>query len=194
MPSTIENTEEIVAEDISTSSGRTVSVPVATVVRGAAFAVLTAALCVTTTLWLTARSDSADQRTAAANTQRAEQVAMDYAVGASTIDNGDFTAWVGRLKANTAPQLATKFDATAPKLEQILVPLKWTSSAKPITAKVADENAGVYRVNAFVSVNSTSSQTPEGGLMTVTYTVTIDSNADWKITDVGGMDGALPLK
>lgn len=30
--------------------------------------------------------------------------------------------------------------------------------------------------------------------MTVTYDVTVDSGAGWKITDVGGMDGALPLR
>lgn len=26
------------------------------------------------------------------------------------------------------------------------------------------------------------------------YNVTVDKNSDWKITDVGGVDGALPMK
>jgi Mce-associated membrane protein len=43
-------------------------------------------------------------------------------------------------------------------------------------------------------VNSTSTQTPDGGRTTVTYNVTVDQNNDWKITDVGGVDSALPGK
>ncbi|WP_280493168.1 hypothetical protein [Nocardia asiatica] len=42
-------------------------------------------------------------------------------------------------------------------------------------------------------VNSTDAQTPDGGQTTVTYNVTV-GGAGWKITDVGGMEGALPLK
>ncbi|WP_275106976.1 hypothetical protein [Nocardia arthritidis] len=37
----------------------------------------------------------------------------------------------GKLKANTADSLAAKFDATGPQLEQILLPLQWTSKATP---------------------------------------------------------------
>ncbi|MGW4241882.1 hypothetical protein [Nocardia sp. NPDC004722] len=182
------------ADAQSKRAGATLSLPIATIVRAAAYAALTVALCATTALWLSARSDADRQRTTADNDRHAEQVAMDYAVGASNIDNADFQAWVNRLKSNTTPQLANKFDATAPKLQEILTPLKWTSTAKPITATVASHSGGIYKVNAFVSVTSTSAQTPEGGQMTVTYNVTVDSNAGWKITDVGGMDGALPMK
>ncbi|WP_434158963.1 hypothetical protein C5142_23185 [Rhodococcus sp. BGS-1C] len=41
-------------------------------------------------------------------------------------------------------------------------------------------------------VTSTSAQTPQGTATTVTYALTIDKNNDWKITDVGGLEGALP--
>jgi Mce-associated membrane protein len=38
-------------------------------------------------------------------------------------------------------------------------------------------------------------QTPQGGITTVAYTVTVDKNAGWKITQVGGgLDSALPAK
>ncbi|MGW4352886.1 hypothetical protein ACWELJ_12445 [Nocardia sp. NPDC004582] len=196
MPSTT-TTEDTAAEQVPETTARvraTRSVPVTTIVRGAAYLGVAAALCATTALWLSARGDARHERDTAAGNRHAEQVAADYAVGASNIDNANFQAWVDRLKTNTTPQLANKFDATAPKLQEILIPLKWTSTAKPITAKVASESGGVYKVNAFVSVTSTSAQTPDGGQMTVTYNVTVDSNAGWKITDVGGMDGAMPLK
>lgn len=101
---------------------------------------------------------------------------------------------MSKLKANTSPQLANKFDATAPKLEEILLPLKWTSTAVPIAAKVASVSGGVYKVNVFVDVTSTNAQNPKGGQMTVTYNVTVDSNGGWQITDVGGLDGALPTR
>ncbi|MBF6187129.1 MULTISPECIES: hypothetical protein [Nocardia] len=174
--------------------GATVSIPLSTIGWSVALAVATVLAVVFGALWWSARDDLDERDARAADERRAEQVATDYAVGAATVNYQDVTAWVGKLKANTTPQLATKFDATAPKLEQILVPLKWTSTASPIAAEVASEADGTYKVNVFVNVTSTNAQSPEGAQTTVTYTVTLDKNADWKITDVGGVDGALPIK
>ncbi|MFQ6324833.1 hypothetical protein ACLMAL_01695 [Nocardia sp. CWNU-33] len=128
----------------------------------------------------------------AADDRKAEQVATEYSVGAATVNYQDINAWVAKLKANTAPQPANKFEATGPELEQILVPLKWTSTATPITAKVMSEQDGIVKVNVFVNVSSTNAQSPEGAQTSVTYNVTLDKNSGWKITDVGGVGGALP--
>ncbi|TLF94951.1 hypothetical protein FEK35_28495 [Nocardia cyriacigeorgica] len=144
-------------------------------------------------LWQS-RSDLTDTRAAAADEQHAEQVASDYAVGAATINYQDFNSWVAKLKANTVPQLSNTFDATAPKLQELMVPLQWTSTAQPIAAKVESVTGSVYKVDVFVNVNSTNTQNPQGAQTTVTYSVTVDKNADWKITDVGGTAAALPLK
>ncbi|OQS17473.1 hypothetical protein B0T36_02150 [Nocardia donostiensis] len=165
---------------------------VSTVVQAVVIGALAIAVIVLSALLWSARSDLSDRDDRAAAEQRAEQVATDYAVGAATVNYQDINAWVTNLKANTAPQLANKFETTAPKLEQILVPLKWTSTASPITAKVMSEQDGVYKVNVFVNVNSTNAQTPDGAQTTVTYNVTLDQKSDWQITDVGGVDGALP--
>ncbi|MFD0361609.1 hypothetical protein ACFQZZ_09160 [Nocardia sp. GCM10030253] len=170
----------------------TVSIQVSTVIRSAVIAALVVAVCVLSGLLWSARHDLAEQNDRVADDRKAEQVATEYSVGAATVNYQDINAWVAKLKANTAPQLANKFDATGPKLEQILVPLKWTSTAAPITAKVMSELDGVYKVNVFVNVSSTNAQSPEGAQTTVTYNVTLDKNSDWKITDVGGVDGALP--
>lgn len=48
--------------------------------------------------------------------------------------------------------------------------------------------------NAYLNVNSTSAQTPDGAQTTVTYSLTIDRDSGWKITDVGGLENALPAK
>ncbi|WP_330255990.1 hypothetical protein OG874_16355 [Nocardia sp. NBC_00565] len=153
-----------------------------------------ASITVLTVLLVSARGELADHDAHAADEDRSKQVAMDYAVGASTIDYRDTKAWYTKLKANTTPQLAGRFDATAPQLDQILLPLQWTSTAHPITAVVTSSSSGIYKVNAFLNVTSTSVQTPQGGQTTVTYSLTIDKNSGWKITEVGGLDGALPIK
>ncbi|MEV6561325.1 hypothetical protein AB0M22_36795 [Nocardia sp. NPDC051756] len=172
--------------------GRTVSIRLSTVAFGAALVALAAATAVFATLWTSARGEVSDRDAAAAADRHAEQVATDYAVGASNINFQDVNGWVAKLKANTTPQLAGKFDATASKLQDILVPLKWTSTSTPITAKVMNTDNGVYKVNVFLNVTSTSAQTPEGAQTTVTYTVNVDPNNGWKVADVGGVAGALP--
>lgn len=181
-----------VAKDGAGGPG-TVSVRVSTLVRGVVIGLLVLAVIVLGVLLWAARGDISERDDHAAAERRAEQLATDYAVGAATVNYQDLSAWITNLEANTTPQLASKFDATAPKLEQILVPLKWTSTATPIAAKVISEQGGVYKVNVFVNVTSTNAQTPDGAQTTVTYTVTLDESADWKITDVGGVDGALPM-
>ncbi|WP_280508120.1 hypothetical protein [Nocardia flavorosea] len=171
----------------------TVSIQVSSLVRGALIAVLAVVAIVFAVLYFTARADLAERDERAADDRRAEQLATEYAVGAATVNFQDLDAWITALKTNTTPQLAGKFDETAPKLEQILVPLQWTSTASPITAKVMSDQGGTFKVNVFVNVTSTNAQNPDGTRTTVTYTVTLDENAGWQITDVGGVDGALPM-
>ncbi|MEU1986257.1 hypothetical protein [Nocardia sp. NPDC019395] len=170
----------------------TVSIQVSSLVRGVLIAVLAVVAIVFAVLYFTARGELADRDEHAADNSHAEQLATDYAIGAATVNFQDLDAWIAALKTNTTPQLAGKFDETAPKLEQILVPLQWTSTATPITAKVMSEQDGVFKTNVFVNVTSTNAQNPDGTQTTVTYTVTLDENAGWQVTDVGGVDGALP--
>lgn len=176
------------------SRARTVSVRLSTVLTAAAVAVPLIVSIVLGALYWSAKSDLAERDSKAADDRHAEQVASDYAVGASTIDYKDTKAWLGRLQAGATPQLAAKFEATGPQLEQILLPLQWTSKAVPLSSSVTSESGGIYKVNAYVNVTSTSAQSPEGAQTTVTYSLTIDRNAEWKITDVGGLQNALPTK
>lgn len=176
------------------SRARTVSVRLSTVLTAAAVAVPLIVSIVLGALYWSAKSDLAERDSKAADDRHAEQVASDYAVGASTIDYKDAKAWLGRLQAGATPQLAAKFEATGPQLEQILLPLQWTSKAVPLSSSVTSESGGIYKVNAYVNVTSTSAQSPEGAQTTVTYSLTIDRNAGWKITDVGGLQNALPTK
>ncbi|MEC3956730.1 hypothetical protein VMT65_27095 [Nocardia sp. CDC153] len=171
---------------------KTVSVKLSTLVTAAAAVLLIGALVWVTVLWQSARGEVNDAAARAADDKHAEQVASDYALGAANLNYADFNAWTARLKANTTPALANKFDATSSKLQEILVPLKWTSSPTLLSSQVINRDNGVYKVNVYLNVNSTNAQNPDGVLTTVYYTVNVDPKSDWKVTDVGGVDLPLP--
>lgn len=173
---------------------RTVSLRISSVLVAATIGVLAVATIIFAVLYFSARSTIADRDARAADDRHAERIATDYGVGASTIDYRDVAAWFGRLRAGTSPQLAAKFEATAPQLEQILLPLQWTSTATPLSATVTSESGGIYKVNAYFTVVSTSAQNPQGAATTVTYSLTIDRTAGWQITEVGGLQHTLPAK
>ncbi|WP_405484968.1 hypothetical protein [Nocardia sp. NBC_00511] len=204
---TLEKTEEITPEEnaetvvaVRDSKRRperqavTVSLPASTLI---AAAVAVVAVLVSATLgvllWMS-HGSLADRDAAAADDKHAEQVATDYAVGTATINYQDFNSWVAKLKTNTVPQLANTYDATASKLQQLVVPLKWMSTATPIAAKVDSVSGSSYKVDVFLNLTTTNAQNPDTVQTTVTYSITVDKNSDWKVTDVGGTNAALPLK
>ncbi|MFI9508205.1 hypothetical protein [Nocardia sp. NPDC052566] len=176
-------------------AGRRISIRVSTIVTAVAMAALLIATITFAALYFTTRADLTGRDDRAADDAHAEQVAMDYAVGGSTIDYRDIKGWVARLKTNTTPELAAKFDATTSSYEQIVAPLQWVSKATPIKAVVMSESGGVYKVDAFLDTEVTNLQTPQGGRVTLNYEVTVDKNRGWKITEAGGgLYGALSGK
>jgi hypothetical protein len=92
--------------------------------------------------------------------------------------------------AGTSPELNDKLSKAAESMQQILIPLQWTSNARPLIAKVRSNTAGIYVVDCFVSVQTKTMQAPDPLMSTATYSLTLDSNKNWQITDVGGI-GAL---
>lgn len=161
-------------------------------------AVVTAVICALAVgcavlgwMYLGARSDLAARAQSDSNNQRAEQMASDYAVHAAEMNYQDFEGWKVKLVDGTSPELKDKLTKAADSMQQILAPLQWTSSARPLAAKVRSDVAGVYTVDAFVSVLTKTMQAPDGLQSTATYSVTLDSNDNWQITDVGGIDSAL---
>lgn len=175
-------------------SARQLTLPLSTVLTGVVAVLGVLAGVVFGLLWFDARADVRATARQAAEDRRAEQVAADYAVGASRVDHTDVDAWVGRLKAGTTAELAARFDATAPTLREILVPMQWRSEGTASTAKVSARSAGTYQVDVYVEVDSTSVQTPDRVRTTVHYAITLDADRDWQIVEVGGTGGALPLK
>jgi len=141
------------------------------------------------------KSDEVDQlNVRAADGAHAEQVALDYAVGAADMNFQDVSGWRGRLTKGTGPELSNKLSQAASSMDQIITPLQWVSTSTPIAAKVRSVTNGIFVVDCFVSVMTKNTQAPEGIQSTATYSLTIDSGHDWVITDVGGIDSALAPK
>lgn len=130
----------------------------------------------------------------AANAAHAEKVALDYAVNAAQMNFQDLNAWKTKLVAGTTPELKDKLTQAATSMEQILVPLQWTSDARPLVAKVRSDTGGVYVVDSFVSVQTKTMQSPEPLQSTATYSITLDSTKGWQISDVGGIGAVVEQK
>lgn len=158
-----------------------------TVVIGAVLAVLVLALGGMTWLYFGERSTVQAHIQKTENYQRAEQIALDYAMGAATMNFQDLNTWKDWLRDGTSPDLQEKLTKAADSMQQLLIPLEWNSTSEPLAAKVRSEDAGVYVVDTFVSVLTKTTQAPDNLQSTATYSVTIDSNNDWLITDVGGV-------
>lgn len=181
-------------DEATSKAARRVSLSVRALIVGAAMLILIAGLATTTWLYLGERADVQATAHAAANRQRAEQIALDYAVNAAAMNFQDLNTWKVKLVNGTSPELKDKLSKAANSMEQLLVPLQWTSTAEPLAAKVRSETNGVYVVDTFVSVLTKTTQAPDNLQSTATYSLTIDSNNDWLITDVGGIGAVVSGK
>ena len=171
----------------SSSPGRSISISVRTLALGTLISALVAGLAVMTWLYIAANRKLEAEGQQARDNQHAEQVALDYAVNAAVMDYKDLAPWKRALVEGTTPELAKKLTDAANAMEQIVLPLQWSSTAKPIAAKVRSHSNGVYVVDSFVSVMTKTVQAADNLQSTATYSVTIDPASGWKITDVGGI-------
>ncbi|MCV7205073.1 hypothetical protein H7J71_23990 [Mycolicibacterium peregrinum] len=168
-----------------------ISMSLRSLVLTVAIIMLAIAVGVLSWLLISARAELDAKARQAANYERAEQTALDYAVNAAVIDYKDVNGWKAKLVKGTSPELKEKLTKAANSMEQILVPLQWNSEARPLVAKVRSDAGGSYIVDSFVTVLTKTMQAPDGLQSTATYSVTIDSNNDWQISDVGGIDAVV---
>jgi Mce-associated membrane protein len=178
----------------STRRDRSVSVSLRGLILGSVIVALVAAVAAMGWLYADARHQLDAQASQATNNARAEQIALDYAVNAATMDYKDLQAWHVKLVAGTTPELTKKLSDAGTSMEQVLVPLQWSSAAQPLVAKVRSTTGGIYVVDSFVSVQTKTVQAPDALQSTATYSTTIDSNNNWLITDVGGIGSAMGPK
>lgn len=182
------------AEPADEKTRRKVSISLRTLIFAAVTCVLISAVGVLAWLNISTQNQLDAQAREAGNINRAEDIALDYAVNAAEMDYRDLNAWKVKLVNGTSPELKERLTKAADDMEQILAPLQWNSSARPLAAKVRSDVGGVYVVDSFVSVLTKTMQAPEGLQSTATYSITIDSNNNWQIADVGGVDAVLAPK
>lgn len=178
----------------TTAKSRRVSVSVRTLAVGAVIVSLIAAVAVMTWLYIGAKATISEQARQANDDKHAEQIALDYAVNAAIMDYKDLGPWKQNLVKGTTPELKDKLTKAGTSMEQILLPMQWSSSAKPLAAKVRSHNNGVYIVDTFVSVMTKTAQAADNLQSTATYSITIDSNNAWQIADVGGIAAMVAEK
>jgi Mce-associated membrane protein len=177
-----------------TASSRRVSLSVRTLIVSIVILVLVAGVGVLTWLYFGERGKVEAQLRQADNEHHAEQIALDYAVNAATMNFQDLNTWKGKLVNGTTPSLNDKLTKAATSMEQILVPLEWNSTAQPLVAKVRSDTDGIYVVDTFVSVLTKTTQAPDSLQSTATYSITIDSTNGWQISDVGGIGAVVGAK
>jgi len=170
---------------------RQVSVSLRTMIIALLVCLLAGAAGVLGWLYMGAQGKLDAQSREASNRDRAEEIATDYAVNAAEMDYQDFNGWKVKLVKGTSPELKAKLTKAADSMEQVLAPLQWKSTARPLAAIVRSNAGGIYTVDSFVSVLTKTMQAPDGLQSTATYSITIDSRNNWQITDVGGIDSAL---
>ena len=178
---------DVAPKDLTGREERRISLSIRSLSLGALIVGLIAALGVMTWLYFSADGKFDAQTQQTRDNQHAEQVALDYAVRAAVMDHKDLGPWKRALVEGTTPELSKKLSDAANAMEQILLPLEWSSSAKPLAAKVRTHDKGVYVVDAFVSVLTKTVQAAEKLQSTATYSVTIDPPNGWKVSDVGGI-------
>lgn len=176
--------------DDTKSTRRGITISLRSLVIAVVIVAIVAGVGVLGWLYLGAQHKLDAQARQAKNDAHAEKLALDYAVNAAAMNFQDINAWKVKLVAGTTPELKDKLTNAATSIEQILVPLQWTSTAQPLVAKVRSDTGGIYVVDAFVSVMTKTIQAPDPLQSTASYSVTLDSSKDWKISDVGGI-GAM---
>jgi Mce-associated membrane protein len=189
--------DESVAEEMPRNrdaDGRRISISVRALVVGAVIVGLIAAVGTMTWLYLGLNTRFDDQARQIANNKHAEQIALDYAVNAAIMDYKDLGPWKQNLVKGTTPELTDKLTKAGDAMEQILLPLQWSSGAHPLAAKVRSSDNGIYVVDAFVSVMTKTVQAADSLQSTATYSITVDSSNAWKITDVGGIAAVVGSK
>ena len=175
-------------------SSRRVSLSVRTLIVSVVILVLVAGVGVMTWLYLGERGKVEAQLRQADNYHHAEQIALDYAVNAATMNFQDLNTWKAKLVNGTTPTLNDKLTKAATSMEQLLVPLEWNSTAQPLVAKVRSDTNGIYVIDTFVTVLTKTTQAPDSLQSTATYSITIDGNNGWQISDVGGIGAVVGAK
>jgi Mce-associated membrane protein len=126
--------EEVAARP--SKAPRRVSVTLRAVIVTVVICLLTGAAGLLGWLYMGAQEKLDAQAREASNRQRAEEISADYAVNAADMDYQDFNTWKVKLVNGTSPELKDKLTKAADSMEQVLAPLQWKSTAKPLAAKV----------------------------------------------------------
>ncbi|MFM9378920.1 serine/threonine protein kinase [Gordonia sp. VNK21] len=120
----------------------------------------------------------------------AEKVAGDYAAAAATLSYQDLPGWAETLKRGTASELSSRFDTAVKTVTPLFQEVQWSQTGTLIAATTVDVRADrQFVVQVFVDTKLTSTQNPSGLNIITPYTITLDRDENWLITDVADIAG-----
>ena len=73
---------------------------------------------------------------------------------AATLDYKDLTPWAANLKKGVSGELSKQFDVAVPAMQQILTPIRMSTTATLVSSKTTDVAGDIYRVTAVVDVTT----------------------------------------
>ena len=163
-------------------------------VTAAVIAALVVAVAGLAWLYIDAQRKLDAQTRQSANNAHAEKIALDYAINAAEIKLTTST----RGKPNWLPvqpqHSRTSWARRRSKWSRYWSPPNGHSTARPLMAKVRSDSGGIYVVDCFVGVVTKTIQSPGPLQSTAAYSVTIDSDRNWEISDVGGIGAVVARK
>lgn len=168
---------------------RSVTIPLDKLRWGAAAVIVIAALVAGLVVFavrdMQARDDLSSLRADLANRAKAEDIAGKYAVNAATLDYHDLTGWIASLKKGVSPELVKKYDVVGQSMQQVLDVLQVQTTANLVVAKTVNVADNIYNVQVVVETATKNAQMPQGSSSNVAYSITLDKNQNWLITQVG---------
>lgn len=168
---------------------RSITIPLDKLRWGAAAVIVIAALVAGLVVFavrdMQARDDLSSLRTDLANRAKAEDIAGKYAVNAATLDYHDLTGWIASLKKGVSPELVKKYDVVGQSMQQVLDVLQVQTTANLVVAKTVNVADNIYNVQVVVETATKNAQMPQGSSSNVAYSITLDKNQNWLITQVG---------
>ncbi|WP_194815235.1 hypothetical protein [Nocardia sp. XZ_19_385] len=136
--------------------------------------------------WRSAANETADLRAAAADEQRATEIARDYVKRSLTYDYRNLDAFFGAVTDGTGDTLRERYKQVRETLGKIMTESQVVASGNAVSAAVDSVTGDQYRVTVFAIQRTQNVQQKDPASVPNLLTVTVAKNGGaWQVTDYG---------
>ncbi|MEV6278266.1 hypothetical protein [Nocardia sp. NPDC051832] len=149
-------------------------------------AILAVAAVVCGVQWHSAATETADLRAAAADEQRATEIARDYVKRSLTYDYRNLDAFFAAVTDGTGDTLRDRYKQVRETLGKIMSESQVVASGSAVSAAVDSVTGDQYRVTVFAIQRTQNVQQKDPASVPNLLTVTVVKNGGaWQVTDYG---------